>query len=183
MDNKKFFSKYKKLFKTNKAVDYFLEEYQDKLPLWQEILKYYWPKTGKPIGKINWKDLADRVFSEYVRLYYCDSCWVCVCITCWNKYKRNEIQAGHYRSRDCLKYRFDIAQVYPQCMRCNCILSGNYRNYKIFMDKTVWPEQEDIYWTDSELVELSQDRYEHNIMDWYLFNSSRKNDLKETWLW
>lgn len=183
MDNLKYFWWFEKLFKTKKALEYFLEEYQSNLDERHDLLHYYRPKTGKKKTKVNWRDLADRVFSEYVRLYYCDNYWVCTCITCWSKYKRSEIQAGHYRSRDCLKYRFDIAQVYPQCMRCNCILSGNYRNYKIFMDKTVWPEQENIYRTDSELVDLSQDRYEQHIMDWYLFNSSKKNELKETWLW
>ena len=56
-------TKYKSLWKTKKAME------QVDASEWEEILKYYWPKTWKKVWKITWKALADRVFSEYCRLY------------------------------------------------------------------------------------------------------------------
>ena len=64
----KYLSSFKKLWKTKKAV----EDIEDK-EKWVEILKEYRPKTHKPQGKVHWRDLAHRVFSEYDRLYYCDN--------------------------------------------------------------------------------------------------------------
>lgn len=179
MDNKKFFSKYKKLFKTNKAVDYFLEEYQDKLPLRQEILKYYWPKTGKTIARINRTDLADRVFSEYDRLYYSDDMWFCICVTSWVKLPWNEMQAGHYRTRAHYPTRFDIRNVHPQTYKDNCLLSWNYRNYHIFMIKKYWPELEDRLWTNNDTVDYNQERYEQHILERYQFITDKKGLIKK----
>ena len=56
-----------KLWKTKKA----LEQVED-IQLRERILKYYRPKTHKPKKSVTWKDIAHRVFSEYVRLYYAD---------------------------------------------------------------------------------------------------------------
>ena len=48
MDYIKYFSKYKRLFKTKKAVEYFVKSYKN-IDKRVEIMKYYWPKTGKPM--------------------------------------------------------------------------------------------------------------------------------------
>lgn len=149
-------------------------EWLENKELRQEILKDYRPKTHKPQWSVTWKDLADRVFSEYVRLLDADEHWMCKCVTCGKVMPRTEIQAGHYRTRGFMKYRFEKRQVYPQCYTCNIILNGCYRNYKIFMDKTVWPEQEDIFWNDKELVEYRQPRYEEHILERYSFINNKK---------
>lgn len=122
----------------------------------------------KKKDKVNWRDVADSVFSVYVRLknsYKDNGLRYCKCVTCWNKYLRKQIQAWHYRTRSCMKYRFDEFQVYPQCYTCNVIKNGNYRDYKVFMDKTVWPEMEEIYRTDKSLVKYNQIRYEEHILN------------------
>ena len=51
-------TKYTSLWKTKKAMS------EVKAEEWEEILKYYWPKTWKPIWKITRKALADRVFRK-----------------------------------------------------------------------------------------------------------------------
>jgi hypothetical protein len=69
--NKKYLSKFNNLFKTEKALDLFMEERDSEV--WVEILKYYSSKNKKVQPKLNWKDVADDVFSEYVRLKSADS--------------------------------------------------------------------------------------------------------------
>ena len=58
-------SKFKMLWKTKKAAE-------NIKPILLEIVKEYRKRTGKPQGKVTRKDIADRVFSEYCRLYYAD---------------------------------------------------------------------------------------------------------------
>ena len=77
-----------KLWKTKKA----LEQVED-IQLRERILKYYHPKTHKAQKSVTWHLLADRVFSEYVRLYNCDDKGFCNCITCGQKLYWKYIQA------------------------------------------------------------------------------------------
>lgn len=180
MDNKKFFSKYKKLFKTNKAVDYFLEEYQDKLPLWQEILKYYWPKTGKTIAKINRTDLADRVHSEYTRLWWAfPDTWKCQCVTCWIWLPWEEMQEWHYRTRGHYPTRYNNDNTHPQCYKCNVVLNWNYRNYHIYMVNMYWEKEEERLRTNNETSDYNQERYEQHILERYQFITDKKEIIKK----
>ncbi len=71
-DYKKELAKYKKLFKTKKALEFFLETYQETLDTWNTIFQYYYPKSGKKKEKVNRLDLADAVFSELVRVHEAD---------------------------------------------------------------------------------------------------------------
>lgn len=180
MDNKKFFSKYKKLFKTNKAVDYFLEEYQDKLPLRQEILKYYCPKTGKTIAKINRTDLADRVHSEHTRLWWAfPDTWKCQCVTCWIRLPWEEMQEWHYRTRGHYPTRYNDDNTHPQCYRCNVVLNGNYRNYHIYMVNMYWEKEEERLRTNNETSNYNQERYEQHILERYQFITDKKEMIKK----
>ena len=85
---------FKKLWKTKKAL-----EWEDHKELWQHILKEYWTRCCKPQWSITWKDLADRVFSEYVRLHYADKDGMCVCVTCntklWEDNHLNSFAVGN----------------------------------------------------------------------------------------
>lgn len=158
------------LFKTKKAKELFEETKNQELR--NDIFKTY-------KNRDSWKDLADRVFSEYVRLYYSDDKWMCECCTCKKRFFRREIQAWHYRSRWCLKYRFDINQVYPQCYTCNVTKHGNYRDYKVFMDETVWKKQEAIYRNDNETVKISQWEYEEMVEKWHIYIKTKKQKIWE----
>lgn len=57
---------FKKLWKTQKSLE------QSDKSIWIPIINDYWTKCHKPKGSITRKDLADRVFSEYIRLSNAD---------------------------------------------------------------------------------------------------------------
>lgn len=161
-------SKYKSLWKTKKALELVKAEE------WQEILRYYWPKTWKPIGKITWKALSDRVFSEYCRLYYADSNWYVKCITSWVKMYWTKAQCWHFISRWVMKYRFDILNCYPQSYAENVMLSWNYKVYTLRMIDMLWKEKVEEMVNDKEIVEYKQWWYEENIQEWYKFIVEKK---------
>jgi hypothetical protein len=73
MTYKKYFSGFSSLWKTKRALQDFLNEQDCTLDIRKDILTIYRPKvTGKNKPKITRKDIADRVFSEYIRLKYYD---------------------------------------------------------------------------------------------------------------
>lgn len=150
----------KKLFKTNGAKNSFLSEWNWYMDTWERIFKLYKAKS--------WKDLADRVYSQYIRLKNADKNGICTCVTCWVKKPRKEIQNWHYRSRACLKYRFNDENCHPQCYNCNINLSGNYRNYYKYIINTYGEEKEDKLWNDKKTVKYNQEWYEKNILHWFL---------------
>ena len=169
-------TKYKSLWKTKKS----LEEEKDK-ELWIEIIRIYWPKTWKPVAKITRRDLADRVFSEYCRLYYADDEWYVSCITSGVRMFWTESQCWHFISRGTLKYRYDINNCYPQSYAENCILSGNYKVYTIKMIQMHWIKKVEEMINDKQLVKLSQNWFEENIIERYHFIQEKKMII-ENWI-
>ena len=165
-------SKYKSLWKTKKALELVKSEE------WQEILRYYWPKTWKPIGKITRKALADRVFSEYCRLYYADNEWYVNCITSGVKMYWTKAQCWHFISRWVLKYRYDILNCYPQSYAENVMLSWNYKVYTLRMIDMLGKEKVEEMVNDKELVNYSQEWYEEKIKEWHTFNTEKKAMIK-----
>lgn len=161
-------TKYWNLWKTKKALENAKPEER------QEILRYYWPKTWKKIWKINWRDLADRVFSEYCRLYYADSKWYVRCITSGVKMYWTKAQCWHFISRWTLKYRFDILNCYPQSYRDNVELSWNYKVYTLKMIDMLGREKVEEMVNDKETVEYKQWWYEDNIQERYKFIVEKK---------
>lgn len=165
-------SKYKSLWKTKKALE--LVKPED----WQEILRYYWPKVRKPIGKITRKLLADRVFSEYCRLYYADSKGYVKCITSGVRMFWKDSQCWHFISRWVMKYRYDILNCYPQSYRENVELSWNYKVYTIKMIDLLGKERVEEMINDNEIVNLNQIRYENHIQEWYKFILEKKRIIE-----
>ena len=166
-------SKYKSLWKTKKALELVKPEQR------QEILRYYWPKTWKPIGKITRKALADRVFSEYVRLYYADSNWYVKCITSGVKMFWTKAQCWHFISRWVMKYRFDILNCYPQSYAENVMLSWNYKVYTLRMIDMLWKEKVEEMINDEETYSYTQQWYEDNIQEWYKFIKEKKQAIEK----
>lgn len=158
-------SSYKELFETEWAVAVFLEQRKDELEDWKVILKEWIYKKDKD----GWKDLADRVFSAYIRLKNADKDGRCKCVTCGKVLYWREIQNGHYRSRGCNKYRFSEINCHPQCYGCNVGKSGNYRNYHIYMVNRYGEELEERIWNDKESVKYKQGWYEDHIREWWKF--------------
>lgn len=169
------------IFKTKKALEFFLERYEDKTDTRYSIFWEYIPRaakyTKKKVWKVNWRDLADRVFSDYVRLFYADEYWYVRCFTSRVRLKRNESECWHYRSRDYLKYRFDIRNCHPQSHKDNVILHWNYRDYHKNMILEYWEELESLLWNDKELVDYNQERYETHILERYDFICTKKAQL------
>lgn len=166
-------TKYKSLWKTKKALETVNAED------WQGILRYYWPKTWKPIGKITWKALADRVFSEYCRLYYADDKWYVTCITSGVRMFWKDSQCWHFISRWVLKYRYDIQNCHPQSYAENVMLSGNYKVYTLVMIEMYWLEYVEHIVNDKELRTYNQIEYEEMIMERYKFIVEKKRIIEE----
>ena len=162
---------YKWLRKTQKALEQVKEEER------KEILQYYCPKTLKKNDKINRRDLADRVFSEYCRLYYCDKEWYVTCITSWIKMPWNKAQCWHFVSRGTMKYRYDILNCYPQSYQDNVMLSWNYRIYTLKMIDKFWKERVEEMINDKEIVSYNQSRYEEHIQERYKFIKKKKKEI------
>lgn len=173
-------NKYKKLFKTEGAIELFLEDNKQDMEDWNFILKNYIYNKNKD----SWKDLADRIFSLYIRLKNADRHMRCKCVTCWKVEHYKYIQNGHYRTRGCNKYRFSEENCHPQCKYCNLTppkwLWWNYRNYHIYMVNRYWEKREREIREDKEKVKYDQRWYEENIMKrwkfikWVLYYSKNK---------
>lgn len=166
-------SKYKSLWKSKKALE--LVNADERV----EILKYYWPKTWKPVWKITRKALADRVFSEYCRLYYADEYWYVRCITSGVKMFWKDSQCWHFISRWILKYRYDILNCYPQSYAENVMLSWNYKVYTLRMIDMLGREKVEEMMNDKETVEYKQWWYEDHIQERYKFIVEKKSLIEK----
>lgn len=166
-------TKYTSLWKTKKAMA------QVKVEDREEILKYYWPKTWKPIWKITRKALADRVFSEYCRLYYADDYGYVRCITSGVKMFWTKAQCWHFVSRWVMKYRYDILNCYPQSYRENVELSWNYKVYTLVMIDMLGRKKVEEMINDKETVDYNQKRYEDHIQERYKFIVEKKRSIEK----
>lgn len=132
----------------------------------QEILKAYRTKCHKPQWSITRKDLADRVFSEYIRLNESKD-GICKCVTCWVEMPREHIQNWHFISRGNMFYRFSEINCHPQCQQCNIFLNWNYPKYTLYMVDRYWLEETHFMVEDKRTREYKQYEYEQMIIDWY----------------
>lgn len=165
-------SKFKNLWKTKKAAE-------NIKPILLEIVDNYWRKTWKPQGKVTRKDIADRVFSEYCRLYYADEKGYVTCITSGVRMFWKDSQCWHFISRWVLKYRFDILNCYPQSYRDNVELSWNYKVYTLKMIDMLGREKVEYMLNDKETVSLNQIRYEDHIIERYDFIQKKKEIINK----
>ena len=165
-------SKFKNLWKTKKAAE-------NIKPILLEIVNEYRRKTWKPQWKVTRKDIADRVFSEYCRLYYADDKWYVICITSGVRMFWKEAQCWHFISRGRNKYRFDIKNCYPQSYVENCTLWGNYKVYTIKMIKMLWQDKVEEMLNDKQSVSYNQIRYENHIQEWYKFIVEKKELIEK----
>ena len=165
-------SKFKMLWKTKKAAE-------NIKPILLEIVDNYWRKTWKPQGKVTRKDIADRVFSEYCRLYYADNKWYVTCITSGVRMFWKDSQCWHFVSRWVLKYRYDINNCHPQSYAENVILSGNYKVYTLQMIKMYWLEYVENIVNDKELRTYNQIEYEEMIIERYKFIVDKKELIEK----
>ncbi len=68
------------------------------------------------------------------RLEECDWNGICRCVTCGARKPWNDgIHGGHYISRRHKATKLFSLNIWPQCIRCNKYLSGNYGEYRKFL--------------------------------------------------
>lgn len=121
--------------------------------------------------------LADRVYSDYIKITKSDKDWECTCCTCWSKEKRDNsmMQNGHFHTRKDYKYRFMDLNCYPQCRQCNCAFNWNYVNYTKFMAEKLWSYEKAIeMYNDKEMVDISRGQ----MMDMVKFRDKIIESLK-----
>lgn len=162
---------FKKLWKNKKATE-------NIEPILLDIVKEYWVKVHKPQGNVTRKDLADRVFSEYIRLKESKD-GICKCVTCWAEMPYTEIQNWHFISRGNMKYRFSEENCHPQCYKCNCILSGNYQRYTMYMIDKYWMDKVQEMMDDKTTKEYKQYEYEELIIKRYQFITELQENKKK----
>lgn len=164
--------KFKMLWKTKKASE-------NIEPILLEIVQEYWKKTWKVQAKVTRKDIADRVFSEYCRLYWADDKWYVTCITSGVKMFWKDSQCWHFISRWVLKYRYDINNCHPQSYAENVMLSGNYKVYTLVMIEMYWLEYVEYIVNDKDLRKYNQKDYEDMIIERYKFIVNKKKIIEE----
>lgn len=165
---------FKKLWKTKKATE-------NIEPILLDIVKEYRVKVHKPQWSVTRKDLADRVFSEYVRLkaaFEDNNNWICKCVTCWAEMPWEQIQNWHFISRSNMKYRFAEINCHPQCQQCNVFLNWNYLKYTMYMINRYWLEETQEMINDKTTKEYKQYEYEEIIIKWYWEIVDMKRKIK-----
>lgn len=167
---------FKLLWKTKKATE-------NIDPILLTIVKEYRKKTWKVQAKVSWRDIADRVFSEYCRLYYADKYGYVKCITSGVKMFWKDSQCWHFISRWVLKYRYDINNCFPQSYAENVMLSWNYKVYTIKMIDMFGKERVEEMINDKELVSYNQIRYEQKIIERYNFICEKKMIIERNTRW
>lgn len=145
------------------------------------ILHIY--KEYKPRMKVaSFKELADRVYSDYIRIISSNDKGIVQCCTCENKGKRSDpkMQDGHYRTRWHLCTRYTDANNHVQCYTCNVVKKGNYRQYHIFMVKTYGEEYEERLRTNKEQTKIKNYEYAEMIQWRYDIIQQKKEELANT---
>lgn len=74
-------------------------------------------------------DDLDALFSQFIKRKFADKDGLVRCFTCDRKEPIGMIQNGHYISRQHLFLRWDERNARPQCDICNCMKSGNLKEY------------------------------------------------------
>jgi hypothetical protein len=74
----------------------------------------------------------DAVYSKYIRIKYSNEKGLVRCFTCNCEKRYQDMQLGHYASRQHLNTRYMEVATRVQCVGCNCLASGNL---KVFAQK------------------------------------------------
>lgn len=80
------------------------------------------------------QEQCDKVFSPYIRRMHADSNGWVQCVTCgitrrWN----DRMDAGHFIDRQHIATRYDIYNVFPQCIDCNRYNQGRIPEFTQYL--------------------------------------------------
>lgn len=81
------------------------------------------------------KNELDRIFSTYIRLKGANENGICRCISCGNRDRWQDMDAGHFINRKHLSLRWSERNVHAQCRKCNRFDEGNVIGYTKAMIK------------------------------------------------
>lgn len=96
-------------------------------------------KTKKP--SINTlKRKLDELWSQWVRRSRANPDGIVACCSCGRPYPWNEMDCGHFVSRNHNAGRYDPRNTNPQCKKCNRFREGNKAGYAVFLQKKYGPE-------------------------------------------
>lgn len=87
------------------------------------------PKKLKKKTNAKLKKELDKIFSLYIRRKYADKNGEASCYTCGKIYKWQELQCGHFVSRQHLATRYDERNVRPQDIGCNIFGGGRVATF------------------------------------------------------
>ncbi len=77
----------------------------------------------------------DEIFSIYIRLRDSDKNGVCKCITCGDFKHWQDIDCGHFVTRDNMGTRFEEQNCNAQCAACNRFKGGKQFEHGLAIDK------------------------------------------------
>lgn len=85
-------------------------------------------------GPVTQQETLDQIFSEYVRRLHANSMGWVQCVTCgitrrWN----DRMDAGHFIPRQHLATRYDIYNVFCQCIDCNRYNDGRIEEFTQYL--------------------------------------------------
>jgi len=110
-----------------------------------------------------WKSKADKAFSLFIRKRDAENGGNCISCGKWFPYE--ELDAGHFISRNCLQLRYDERNVNVQCRLCNRFRNGEQALYAKGLDskygKGTSDELLDVYKNSkSNIQKFSSEFYE-----------------------
>ncbi len=85
------------------------------------------------------KRRLDKCFSEWVRRKDASSYQQAMCVSCGMVSHWKLQQAGHFIPRHYLAGRWNSANTFVQCPKCNIFLRGNYPAFANYLNKTFGP--------------------------------------------
>lgn len=118
------------------------------------------------------KKKFDVIFSLYIRWKYADYRGYVKCYTCPVIKPVQQMQNGHYISRNVLVTRFDEENCRPQCVGCNIFKKGNYPEYAIQLEREKKGTLEKLDKIKNKQVKYSTIWYAEKIKEY-------KNKLKD----
>lgn len=128
-----------------------------------------------PLAKV--EEIAAKEFQLMRRLECSDANGYTRCITCGvYRYYKN-IDAGHFIQRYHKGTKFEPNNVWPQCYRCNCELSGNHAVYRDVLVKKLGRHA-------VEIMEENKDKtpplWKEKVIEVILKSRERIKEIKKT---
>lgn len=86
------------------------------------------------------KHKLDTLWSVWIRRSNANSDGMCHCCSCGMCYRWDEMDCGHFISRNHNGGRFDERNTNPQCRKCNRFREGNKAGYAVFLQEKYGPQ-------------------------------------------